>query len=438
VAGTVTREWTEVLDAGLSRRARRPCRYESYIPDGIADLRLTLPTQVTADIGEAERALRDLNSGGPRLASLEALARLLLRAEAVASSRIEGLEVGVGRLARADAARRGGESINDPTAEAVLGNIDAMDLAVRELAAKRQLAVTDLFAMLEALIRQTSARGIGGHVRVGQNWIGGNDYSPCGADFIPPPPEFVADLLGDLVAFINSVSQSAFVQAAIAHAQFETIHPFVDGNGRVGRALIHLVLRRRGLAPRFVPPISLVLATEARTYVSGLTAFRYVGAPTSAAAQQGIAMWLGTFASATARACRDAQQIAVDIDALERRWREQAAPVRRNSAADLLLGLLPAAPILTVSTAAQLTRRSFQAADLAIAHLTKAGVLQQTKLGRRNRAFEAVGLVDSLTAIERRLASPARDTRDSAPVRRVPYRRANLNMRDRDSRLPAP
>jgi len=114
---------------------------------------------------------------------------------------------------------------------------------------------------------------------------------------------------------------------------------------------------------------------------------------------------------------------AAEIEALERRWRELAAPIRKNSTADVLLRMLPAAPVLSVSTAAQLTGRTFQAADLAVAHLARAGVLQQRKLGRRNRAFEAVGLVDTLTAIERRLASPARDTRVSPPVRRVPQRR---------------
>src|SRR5207302_3067265 len=138
-----------------------------------------------------------------------------------------------------------------------------------------------------------------------QNWIGGNDYNPCGADFVPPPPEFVPDLLLDLVAYLDSDDYSPLVQAAIAHAQFETIHPFADGNGRVGRALIHAVLRRRGLAPRYVPPISLVLATESRSYIGGLTAYRYMGEPTSAAAQEGVANWMGTFASATARAVQD-------------------------------------------------------------------------------------------------------------------------------------
>jgi Fic family protein len=216
---------------------------------------------------------------------------------------------------------------------------------------------------------------------------------------------------------------STHPQPAIAHAQFETIHPFADGNGRIGRALIHVVLRRRGLAPRYVPPISLVLATDSRDYTNGLTRFRYAGDQTSTQAREGVVSWIATFASATLRATEDAKQIATDIEALEMRWRNQVGRIRKNSAADALLRVLPSAPILTVSTAARLIGRSFQATDLAVGQLTDAGVLRQIKLGKRNRAFEAPGVIEALTTIERRLASPARDTRNAPPVRRVPLRR---------------
>src|SRR5258708_3190288 len=203
-------------------------------------------------------------------------------------------------------------------------------------------------------MRHTPTPEPGGQIRVVQNWIGGNDYNPCGADFVPPPPEFVPGLSEDLVAFLNSDGFPPLVQAAIAHAQFETIHPFADGNGHVGRALIHLVLRRRGLAPRYVPPISLVLATDSRDYMDGLTRFRYVGEQTSTQAGDGVSGWIARFGSATLRATEDARQIASDIEALEKRWRNQAGLIRKNSAADVLLRGLPSAPILTVSTAARL------------------------------------------------------------------------------------
>ena len=214
----------------------------------------------------------------------------------------------------------------------------------------------------------------------------------------------------------------ALAQAAIAHAQFETIHPFVDGNGRAGWVLIHLVLRRRGIATRFLPPVSLVLATWSDDYVSGLTATRYVGEPGSEAAHSGINQWAALFASACRRAVTDAGWFEERVLQLQVDWRQRTGGPRRDSALSRLIGALPSAPVLTVATAAELTGRSFQAANQAIDRLVDAAVLVQVSVGRRNRAFEAPELIDVFTALERRLASPADDTLVSPPVRDVPRR----------------
>jgi Fic family protein len=101
-----------------------------------------------------------------------------------------------------------------------------------------------------------------GQFRREQNWIGGRLNSPLDARYVPPPEGEVERLIADLVAFVNRGDVPSIAQAAIAHAQFEAIHPFLDGNGRVGRCLIHVILRRRGVAPRFVPPVSIVLSAR--------------------------------------------------------------------------------------------------------------------------------------------------------------------------------
>ena len=101
-----------------------------------------------------------------------------------------------------------------------------------------------------------------GRFREGQNWIGGRRNNPSDARYVPPPEDHVPALMSDLIDFIDRDDLPAIAQAAITHAQFETIHPFVDGNGRVGRCLIHVVLRRRDVARSFVPPISVVLAAR--------------------------------------------------------------------------------------------------------------------------------------------------------------------------------
>ena len=154
----------------------------------------------------------------------------------------------------------GGEAA-DRVAVEVLGNIASMESAVDLAAESREITLADLLGIHKILMERSSTPELGGAIRTEQNWIGGSSYNPCGATFVPPPAEHVPELLEDLTVYINGDDHPALVQAAIAHAQFETIHPFADGNGRAGRALIHIVLRRRGLSPSFVPPVSLVLAT---------------------------------------------------------------------------------------------------------------------------------------------------------------------------------
>ena len=224
----------------------------------------------------------------------------------------------------------------------------------------------------------------------------------------------------DLCEFCNQDALPAVAQAAMAHAQFETIHPFVDGNGRTGRALIHVILRRRGLAPRFVPPISLVLATHADAYIAGLEQTRYDASPESPEAIDAINDWIAFFSGACRRAVADAEQFELRVVELQTAWRERLGGVRRNSALALLLDAIPGAPIITVQSAAALVGRSVQAVNEAIPRLVEADVLRQTTVGKRNRAFEATELIDSFTALERQLASPEADTRISPPSRRVP------------------
>lgn len=408
---------------GLRRRDRRPCDYAVYLPDNLVGRRFVLDGDVAAEVADAETALVRLNATARALADTEALARLLLRAESVASSRIEGLVIGGRRLLRAAVTRQLGEDPRDLTAVEVLGNIDAMVWAVESVPPAGAITVEIVLEVHRRLLAGTRLEEHGGKIRTVQNWIGGSDYNPCSAGYVPPPPEHVANLLADLCAFSNDDSLSPVAQAAIAHAQFETIHPFVDGNGRTGRALLHLVLRRRGIAPRVSPPVSLILATWSREYVGALSGTRYEGAPDSAEASAGINRWIGVLASACRRAVKDAGRFEEQVQELQTRWRDRLGSVRAGSSAALLVSSLPAAPVLTASTAADLIHRSFQAASQGIERLVEAGVLTQITVGRRNRAFEAPELIEAFTALERQLASPEGDTRVSGPVRAVPRRR---------------
>jgi Fic family protein len=423
MAKVIRRHWQSEASAGLPRKDRRSCEYEAYVPDPLMGRAITLEGAVAADVADAEAAITRLNVEAAALVNTEALARLLLRAESVASSKIEGLEIGPHRLLKAEAARALGEKSSDVTASEVLGNIEAMVYAVSSVHTGEELALEQLLEIHRRLLAGSRLEESGGNLRNEQNWIGGSSYNPCSAAFVPPPPEYVHDLLLDLCTFCNDDSLPAVVQAALAHAQFETIHPFVDGNGRTGRALIHLTLRRRGLAPRVLPPVSLVLATWATDYVAGLEGTRYRGPSGSPAAHEGLNHWVGLFATACRRAVGDAAQFDARVRELEASWRERLGAVRADSATDLLLHALPGAPILTVRSAANLISRSLRATNEAVARLSEAEVLTQVTVGRRNRAFEARELIDAFTDLERQLASPRGDTRVAPPSRRAPRRR---------------
>ncbi len=410
------------MASGLPRRDRASCDYVAYLPDPLVSRAIHLDGEVAADVADAEAAIARFDVKATALVDTEALARLLLRAESVASSRIEGLEVGGRRLLRAEAAQSLGDEANDVTAVEVLGNIQAMSWAIGTVGPGDDITRETLLEAHRRLLSGSPLQDIGGNIREEQNWIGGSSYNPCSAAFVPPPPEYVPELLEDLCNFSNTDSLSAVTQAALAHAQFETIHPFVDGNGRIGRALIHLVLRRRGLCVRVLPPVSLVLATWSRGYIDGLAATRYQGSSASKVAQDGLNRWVGLFAAACRRAVSDAEIFENEVLALQTQWRARLGTVRRGSAADLLVHALPGVPVVTVNGAADLIGRSFQATNEAISRLEDADILRQVNVGRRNRAFEAAELIRRFTALERRLASPAGNTRSSEPSRRVPRR----------------
>jgi Fic family protein len=396
-----TRSWPADPSAPGGRTERRAFSYRALVPEPIAELQLALPSSVAAAVSTAERAIDALNRDPPRLASLEVLARRLLRAESVASSRIEGLVLSQRRLARAEAEE---PDARDETARSVLGNVVAMEHAVALGAGAKPLRLRDVLEIHRLLMLATTTPQIAGKLRDHQNWIGGNAYNPGRADFVPPAPERVKDLMDDLVAFMNRTDVPPVVQAAVAHAQFETIHPFADGNGRVGRALIHVVLRRRDLAPRYVPPVSLVLAADAKAYVGGLTAFR----------EDRPAEWILLFAQAIERAAAKASELALRLAELQEKWRERAGRPRRHSSAEALIVELPAHPIVTVATAQKFLGRSKQAVNEAIAMLAAKGVLHAITLAKRNRAWEARDLFDLINDVERELATPT-DADDPAP-----------------------
>jgi Fic family protein len=390
-AGTGVRRFWPAGRPSVSggRAARQGFFYYAFAGWNIARVEPSISSQTIQDLVQAETALRQLNSDLPSSAALTALADQLLRAEAVASSRIEGLDLSNRGLAQA---------AFDPTLGArnapfVLGNIRAIEEALRAGSIAHRVTVDTVLRIHARLFGGTQSERIGGRIRTTQNWIGRGD-NPHKAVFIPVPEQAVRSLLADLCRFLARDDLPVLVQAAIAHAQFETIHPFEDGNGRVGRALVQLIMRRRGLAPSHVPPISLVLASNYDAYIAGLTAYR----------RHDDDEWTGVFVRAAGIAAEGARTLAADIESLKTRWRERAEP-RAGSAAAKLIDLLPLHPVFDLNTATEFLGVSDEAARLGIERLERAGVVKEVTKRKWNRAWETVELFGLLDGFERKLTT---------------------------------
>jgi Fic family protein len=369
---------------------RRACRYDAFLPDLLTKTEISLEGEVAGVVSDAEAAIRALNDSARP--ALDPLARLLLRTESIASSKIEGMQLGVRELARAEARMESGGKAGS-TAIEILANIEAMELAVRDAASVERVTVKEVTDIHRRLLEKSPNPRIAGAIRNRQNWIGGNDYNPCGADFVPPPPERVSELLADLCEAINDDRLPPLVQAALVHAQFETIHPFDDGNGRTGRALIHVVLKRRKIAPHYVPPISVILATNRDRYIQGLTEFRFGD----------ISQWLVQFAASAAQAATLAKAYLEAVEELKSTWKaklEATASVRSDAAAWAIIEALPAHPMITAPVASAATGRSRAPIYEGLKQLESAGVLIPLSTRRRNQSWEASGLLDLIDGLE--------------------------------------
>ncbi|MBD7958136.1 Fic family protein [Microbacterium sp. Sa4CUA7] len=372
MAHYVERLWRPVEgSSGLSRRDRAPGRYQAYVPD---ELGADLPDLGAEAREAAETALQTLSRADERIGRRgRFLSHLLIRSESISSSWIEGNRVTPKKLAIAEALQHGPQVALD-----VIANVRATEQAIEVLADRgREITLEDI-EDLQHVIEPRLGHGI----RQEQNWVGGPGWSPLRAEFVPPPEGDVRRLVEDLARFVTATGGSPIVRAAIAHAQFETIHPFVDGNGRTGRALIHTVLSRTDALRNVLIPISTVFAGDTGSYIAGLTAYREIPSR--------LDDWVIGFSTAVERAAENAVRLSEQVEQLDvaiidrfiqHRADEGIKPAKPRSDA-LVLKLLTHLAEEPVLTAAQVTQRwsaSPAAAHRALTELADAGILARTK-----------------------------------------------------------
>ncbi|WP_237702998.1 MULTISPECIES: Fic family protein [Protofrankia] len=259
----------------------------------------------------------------------------------------------------------------------------ALDLADR-------LDQNAIRAMHAALLSRHAPR-IAGRWREEQAWIGGDSYGPHDAAFVPPHHRHIPALMDDLVRFIGRTDLPSLSQAAIAHAQFETIHPFPDGNGRTGRALIHAMLRGHGLARNVTVPVSAGLLTETGAYFDALTAYR----------EGDLSAIVERMAHASVAAVTNGCQLAAELRGLRASW-EETLRVRRDSGARRLADVLLRQPVVDAGTVAAELGVTPQNARRAIAPLVEAGILTEFTGFTRNRMWQATAVLAAFDAFAAR------------------------------------
>ncbi len=326
-----------------------------------AGIRLTLDT--------ASCAVASLDAAhGP---VLSALSGLLLRTESVASSRIENINAS-----------------GDDYARALHGNqANASAVSMVAPTAHRSL-----------MANEPGEERNAGRIRDVQNWLGGSDYSPRGVRLVPPPPDLLDDLLADLIALANRRDLPSLLQATIAHAQFETLHPFTDGNGRIGRAMVNAILRARGTTTTVVVPIASALVARRDAYFEALDAYR----------SGDLEPIVGLFAFASLAASEESSVTAIRIRELPDQWLADLGRSRRGSAPLVLMDYLLAHPVLLAADAEDVLGSGTTVAYTAIERLEAAGILRPLTDRKRNQVWGASALLDELADLDARIQRRAR------------------------------
>jgi Fic family protein len=332
-----------------------------------------------------EQAIAAVRVGGVSSARSAPFALLLLRAEGVASSYIDGLRTPLGDV---PATEVGDES--NPTADWVAGNVAAVRQALD--GAGRNLVVEDIHEWHRRLMGSTGRipEEMVGDFRTAQSWIGGT--SPRDASFVSPPPGRVEVLMADLVAFVNAERVDPITQAAVAHAQFETIHPYGNGNGRIGRILIGWILAHR-LGITLPPPVSVFIARDPGGYLAGLTRFR-LGELDS---------WVDWLAAELRHSSEAAQGLVERCEQLFMEWGGRIEVLRSDATSRRVLSLLVEHPVVSSDLVAERAKVTERAARTALTALADRGILEPYDRapagpGRPRRFWVASELITLVTS----------------------------------------
>jgi Fic family protein len=362
---------------------RCPGGYRAYVPEPLPPP-IGWSTDLAMALSRADSAIGRLAGEGRRLPNPHLLIRPFVRREAVLSSRIEGTQATLGELLAAEAGAAVERSPED--LREVANYVVALERGIT------RLATLPLSLRLVKELHEKLMRGVRGDIatpgefRRSQNWIGPAGCTLGEASFVPPPPDRLMDCLGAWERFLHDETLPPLVHAALAHSQFEAIHPFVDGNGRVGRLLITLLLVARQVLPSPLLYLSAFFEATRPEYYARLAGVTERGEWEE---------WLRYFLRGVAGQAEDALDRIQRIDALVARFRERMAkaPSRLPERA---LDLFVENPFWTVNKLAERLQVAFTTSQRAIDRLEAAGVVALVSEARRNRVYCARAILEIL------------------------------------------
>ena len=365
--------------ARAGRYVRQLSGYKAFIPEALPPPDLDIQGRVMAALSKADLALGRLDGAVETLPHPELFTAMYVRREAVLSSQIEGTQASLDDLVAAEARLRGDRPLGD--VNEVINYTAALNFGVARLS---ELPISGRLLREIHEILMTGVRGghaTPGEFRTTQNWIGAPGATLATAIFVPPPPEQVSEQIGALENFLHQPSElPLLVRIGLAHVQFETIHPFVDGNGRLGRLLITFLLCEREVLSKPVLYVSLVLKKRRQEYYDRLQAVRDRGEWEA---------WLVFFLECVTEAALDAARLAKSILGLRENHRDAVVNAlgARAGKAIRLLERLYRDPYIEVNEAASMLGVSYANANTIVWDLEKMGILREATGQQRNRIF---------------------------------------------------
>lgn len=355
--------------------------YKAYRPNPLPPFpKIEMDTEMVALLSKAHNYLGKLDMMSELIPDMNMFLSAYVRKEALLSSQIEGTQATLEDVLNPNVDIAVNLEVND-----VINYVNALNFAIEKM---KELPVCNRFLCETHRVLMQGVRGQEknpGEFRHSQNWIGASNSNLKTARYIPPTVEDMQTAMSDLEKFINDYDMDILLKTALIHYQFETIHPFLDGNGRIGRMLITLILLANGILHRPVLYLSLYLKTNRIEYYDRLSEVRTKG---------NYEQWIKFFLHGIIETCDDGIKTIESINSLIKT--DEKKLVKKTEAISKVFNYIKEHPIITIGGAATALNLSFNGVSNAVKKMVEVNILKETTTKTRDRVFEYTSYIDIL------------------------------------------